>query len=315
MMHAMIRTDVTFPSDDDQCAAWLYIPALPATHGEEAGSNTTATTEPKRPVIVLAHGLGGVKEERLDAFAERFTAAGYVCLVFDYRHFGASEGEPRQLLDIGLQREDWRSAVAFARTLDGVDPDRVVVWGTSFGGGHVIVTAAEDPRIAAAISQCPFTNGLASSRTMPPLTSLKLTGRAIADFVGARLGRLPVMVPTYGPPGATAMMTAPDVVCGIEKLMPAGAEPSKNVAARFALHIVRDFPGRQAKNVACPVFFAICERDSVAPHKPSQRYAAQAPRGEVKLYDAGHFDIYVGDAFERNIADQLDFLARHVPTT
>ena len=47
---------------------------------------------------VMAHGLGGVRQMRLDAFAERFSSAGYRCLVFDYRHFGAGAGEPRQLL-------------------------------------------------------------------------------------------------------------------------------------------------------------------------------------------------------------------------
>ncbi|MFF8479367.1 alpha/beta hydrolase [Streptomyces sp. CAI-85] len=299
----MPRTDVSFPSGGDSCAAWLYTPTIPP----EGPAPAT------RPVVVMAHGLGGVKEERLDAFADRFTAAGYLCLVFDYRHFGASGGEPRRLLDIERQREDWRAAVAHARTIEGADPGRVVVWGTSFGGGHAIVTAAGDPRIAAAISQCPFTDGLASSLAAPPLTSLRLTARAIADLVGSRLGRPPVMVPSYGEPGSTAFMTAPDVVPGIRKLLPPGADIPKDIAARFALHIVRDFPGRQARNVTCPIFFAVCERDSLAPPGPTQKWAAQAPRGEVRLYDAGHFDIYVGEDFERNVADQLAFLTRHVP--
>ena len=75
-----------------------------------------------------------MREQRLDAFAERFAAAGLAALVFDYRHFGASEGEPRQLLDVKRQLTDWRSAVAYARGLAGVDGDRVAVWGTSFSG-------------------------------------------------------------------------------------------------------------------------------------------------------------------------------------
>ncbi len=297
----MTRADLTFASGDSTCAAWLYTPTTPATG--------------KRPIIVMAHGLGGVKEQRLDAFAEQFTAAGYACLVFDYRHFGASGGQPRQLLDIKTQLADWKSAVAHARTLDGVDPDRVVVWGTSFGGGHVIVTAAQDKRIAAAISQCPFTDGFASSFAIPPLTSAKVTARALRDAIGALLGREPVMVPTYGPPGSTALMTSPDSVAGIQNLLPPGAQFEHDVAARFALQIVRHFPGRQARNVTCPIFFAICEQDAVAPPKPTQKYAAQAPRSEIKLYDTGHFDIYVGDDFERNVTDQLAFLSRHVPAT
>ncbi len=295
----MSRSDLTFPSGDGTCAAWLYMPAR------------QSADEP-RPAIVLAHGLGGVREMRLDAFAERFTAAGYVCLVFDYRHFGASSGEPRQLLDIGRQLEDWRCAVSYARTLDGVDPERIVVWGTSFGGGHVIVTAARDRRIAAAIAQCPFTDGLASVLAVPPVTSAKVTARALRDAIGARLGRPPVMIPTYGPPGSTALMSAPDTVAGMAALIPEGHDVPTEVAARFGLDIVRHFPGRAARDVACPILFAICERDTVAPAGPSRKYAARAPKGEIKLYDVGHFDIYVGDAFERNVTDQLAFLHAHV---
>ena len=93
--------------------------------------------------MVLAHGFGGVKEARLDAYAERFAAAGYAALVFDYRHFGDSGGEPRLLIDIGRQQADWRAAIAFARALEGVDGERIALWGTSFSGGHVIELAAD----------------------------------------------------------------------------------------------------------------------------------------------------------------------------
>lgn len=295
----MTRTDTTFPSGDGTCAGWLYRPSPSAT--------TSA------PIIVLAHGLGGVKEMRLDAFAERFCEAGYPCLVFDYRHFGASSGEPRQLLDIGRQQEDWRSAVAYARSLDGVDPERVVIWGTSFGGGHVLHTAARDARIAAVISQCPFTDGLASSLAIPPLTSAKVTARAVRDAIRGRLGREPLMVPTYGLPGSTALMTAPDSAAGVEALIPEGSDIRSEVAARFALDIIRYHPGRDARRITAPVHFAVCEDDSVAPTKATLRHAAKAPRGEVRMQSGGHFDIYVGDDFERNVTQQLDFLEAHVP--
>ncbi len=76
--------DVQFDSNDVKCSAYLYRP----------------TTEVATPMIVMAHGLGGTRRMRLTAFAERFVAEGYACLVFDYRYFGDSEGQPRQLLDI-----------------------------------------------------------------------------------------------------------------------------------------------------------------------------------------------------------------------
>ncbi|WP_244097555.1 alpha/beta hydrolase [Burkholderia ambifaria] len=81
----MRRLEVTFPSEGDDCGAWLYLP----------------DTSRPAPLIVMAHGLGGTREMRLDAFAHRFCEAGFACLVFDYRHFGSSGGEPRQLHPFG----------------------------------------------------------------------------------------------------------------------------------------------------------------------------------------------------------------------
>ena len=294
------RLEVHFPSGDAKCQAWLYLPEGPQPH----------------PVIVMAHGLGGIRQMRLDAYAERFAAAGYACLVFDYRHFGASGGEPRQLLDIKLQLADWAAAIAYARSRADLDPARVVLWGTSFGGGHVIVAAARDGNVAATISQCPFTDGLASVLAMDPRTSVKVTARAVRDLIAAGLGRPPVMVPTAGPAGSAALMTAPDAVPGYLGLVDDEARAAgfdNQVAARVVLNIVRHRPGRKAKKVRCPILFAVCEADSVAPAKATLRHARTAPRGEVRLYPEGHFDIYVGEPFERVVADQLAFLTNHVP--
>ena len=54
-----------------------------------------------------------------------YAPAGIVALAFDYRHWGDSEEEPRQLLSVPRQLEDWRAAVAYARELAGIEPDRV----------------------------------------------------------------------------------------------------------------------------------------------------------------------------------------------
>jgi hypothetical protein len=96
--------------------------------------------------------------------------------------------------------------------------------------------------------------------------------------------------------------------------VPSGVPFRNQVAARLAVNILRYRPGRRAAEVSCPILFCICETDSVAPAGPTRRHAKTAPRGEVRLYRDGHFDIYVGAAFERVVVDQLDFLKRHVPT-
>lgn len=296
-----VREDVTFASQGTSVAAWLYRPD---------GDGGAA-----RPVIVMAHGLGGVREMRLDAFAERFADAGYVCLVFDYRHFGASDGQPRQLLSVRRQRQDWAAAVAFARTLPGVDAARTVLWGSSFSGGHVIAVGAADPTVAAVVSQCPYTDGLASSLAVAPLTSLRVTLRALRDLVGSWLGRRPRSIPLAGEPGTVALMTAPDAVPGYLALVEEDSTFRNEVAARVALEIAFGRPGAKARRLRCPALFVVCERDTVAPARATLKHVAKAPQGEVVRRDAGHFDIYVGEEFETTVRDELAFLQRHVPVT
>lgn len=291
------REDLQFPSGGDLISAWLYRPA----------------GDGRAPLLVMAHGLGAVRSMRLDAYAERFSAAGYACLVFDYRNFGDSEGRPRQVLDVGMQLADWAAAVAYARTLPGIDPDRIALWGTSFAGGHVIATAARLPGIAAAVAQCPFTDGLASARTITnPLVAARITARVVRDLLAGRRGRPPVMVPTAGRPGEVALMNTPDAYAGYLRLVPDGVELRNEVAARIALQVFSYRPGRETPKIECPILFCVCEADSVAPASATLRHAARAPRGEVKLYPEGHFAIYVDDAFERVVADQIAFLDKHL---
>jgi uncharacterized protein len=295
-----MRTDVTFPSAGGTCAAWLYRPdAAPAA---------------PPPVVVLGHGLGGVKEMALDGFARAFCDAGYVCVVFDYRHFGASTGEPRQLLDIDRELTDWASAITYARSLDGVDRTRIVLWGSSFGGGLVIDAAARDGDIAAVISQCPFTDGPASALAGGFASTAKVTAAALRDLAAAALGRRPVYVALAGRPGAAALMTAPDCMPGYLALVPAAPTFRNEVCARFALALARYVPGRRLAKLTCPVFLGLCRDDSVAPAAAARRHAARARHAEIREYPCGHFDIYLGEPFEWASVDYVDFLRREVPT-
>src|SRR5271157_2069014 len=294
------RSDVEFVSGarGERCRAWLYLPE---------------TDEP-RPVVVMAHGLGGIKEMRLDAYAQKFSDAGYACLVFDYRHFGTSDGEPRQLLDIGRQLEDWDAAIAYVRQTRAVRSDQVILWGTSFGGGHVIASAAGNQLIAGVIAQCPFTDGVSSALVSNLISLVKATTLAFCDLFRSVVGVKPLMVSTSGAPRSAALMTAPDAEPGYLGLVPKNSTSFRNqVAARFGLQIVFYRPGRKASKVTCPILFCICETDSVAPAGPTLRYASQTPKAEILLYKEGHFEIYGGQAFERVVADQLAFLERHFP--
>ncbi|MFD0441075.1 alpha/beta hydrolase [Streptomyces chartreusis] len=264
------------------------------------------------PVVVLGHGLGATREMRLDAFAKRFAQAGIASLAFTYRHFGDSGGSPRQLLSIKRQITDWDSALAHVKSRHDVDHARVAVWVSSFGGGHAITVASRHPELRAAVAQCPFTDGLASAFALGPLASLRITPVLARDLASRVRGKVPSMVPIAAPPGSPALMNAPDALPGYEALQPPGKTFRTEVAARVIPTIATYRPGRAAKKVAIPILFCVSNTDSVTPPAQTLRYARTAPQGEIKRYDAGHFDFYTGETFEALVHDQIEFLTRQL---
>jgi uncharacterized protein len=298
-------SDVSFDSGGVRCAGVHLRGEGGAFAGEDGG----------RPCVVMAHGFAGTMDSGLLPFAERFAEAGLDALVFDYRHFGASEGEPRQLLSIRRQLDDYDAAIRFARALEGVDPDRIVVWGSSYAGGHVVAVAVADGKVAAVISQVPAMDGVATmlnaARKSGMAGMAKMTARALGDVVASLRGRAPVTAAAVGAPGSVAFMTTPDSEPGMRAV--AGPSWRNEVAARIALQAGSYRPGLQADRLPCPILVQIADRDAVAPVKAAQDAAWRATgRAEVRTYPIGHFDIYTGAPFEQAVADQLHFLRRHV---
>lgn len=297
--HTYVREDVTFSSQGVTCAGWLYRPG--------------GVTNP--PIVVLAHGFGAFRELRLDAYASRFAEAGYAALVFDYRYWGASAGQPRRVLDVAAQQADWRAAVAHARSLEGVDSSRVVGWGSSFGGGHVLDLASRDHDLAAAIVQVPHVTGPASAFAQSPALVARLALAAVRDQVGAWLGRPPYRVKSVGTPGEVAMMTslgAYDLVMRMAGDKRDELLAENDVAARIALRVPLYSPGRTVAAITAPTLVQLAMRDDVTPYAKAKRIVARIPRGEVLSYDCTHFEPYLEPHFERIVTDQIAFLDRHV---
>lgn len=265
----------------------------------------------------MAHGFGSVRALRLYAYAERFAVAGYAVVVFDYRGFGESEGEPRQVLDVAMQHADWRAALRFARSLEGVDADRVVAWGTSFAGGHVLTLAGQGEPLAAVVAQVPYVSGPAAVRSTGVRAALRTVVPGLRDTVAARLGREPVPIHSVGRPGETAMMTSPDARPGMLALIDASGLPEDayphTVAARIALRIGFYSPQRWVAQIDCPVLVQIAADDAITPRAVAERAAARIRRSTVHVYDGGHFDPYVEPLFDTVVADQVEFLRQHVP--
>lgn len=290
------REDIKIPCGDEILDAWLY-PAAGASARKQS------------PAVVLGHGLGGVKEMRLDAYCEHFSQAGFVCVAFDYRYWGKSSGKPRGLIDVELQIEDWNTVIDYVSKLPQVDPQRIGTFGSSFGGGHVIRLAATNRLVRATVSQCPFTNGFASARTVGLLPLPKLAMLSLWDIFFSSKDE-PVRVSLLGKPGEAALLNTPDCVAGCRSLLPPGVDTFdiEAVPARLVLHFPFLYPGSYARCVPTPILFAICGSDSVAPPGPTLSYARQAPKGVIQMYSGvGHFDIYTGKAFEQAVSNYTAF--------
>lgn len=284
----MSRQDHNFSSGAASCAAWLY----PA-----AGDATPV------PIVVMAHGLSGTRRDRLGAFAERFASAGIAALAFDHRGFGDSNGV-RDLFHPARQLEDWRAAIMFARTLPGIDPNRVATFGSSMGGGNAFAAAACDRRVSAAISQVPFTDIIRQAHRSSPLVTARMLCSAV-------LGK---HLPAVGQPGDAAFINAPGAEVGWRHVVSIGEESRwrNRVSSRWLLGVPYR-PARHAATLHCPWLVCVGEADRVAKPGPAIRAARRAPRGELRTYPGvDHFDIYDGPQHEAILADQLVFLRHHL---
>jgi dienelactone hydrolase len=293
------RERVTFASGDATCAGYLYLPADAA---------------PPFPGVILAHGFGGTMD-RLFAHAARFAAGGLAALVFDYRSFGESGGEPRQVVDIAGQQDDLRAAVAWARARGDLDADRVALWGNSLGGAHAISVAAADPRIAAVVAQIPFNGFPRAVEGRSPGATLRLLGAILWDALRGALGLPPAYIPMIGAPDQVAVVSTAEAARHLETLAGgAGQTRWRNqIAPRGLLPMMRYRPAEDAARLRAPLLVCIATEDRESPEALTRALAERAPRGTLRRYPGTHFDFYTDPALrERVLADQLAFLRQHL---
>ncbi len=284
------RIDTTFKSRGTTCAAWLYLPKRVS----------------RPPVVIMAHGFGAERTFGLPAYAEHFSRQGMACLVFDYRTFGGSDGEPRNYVNPTRHLEDWQAAITFARSLDSVDNKRIALWGTSFSGGHVIVTAANTPGISAIVAQVPFVDGRSSGRSFG--YKLQAVYHGLLDAIGAALFNRRHYVPMVADTDTFAMMNTPDAMEGSKKLLPPGVSPGRKCPANIALTGFFYRPIKFAPEVVCPALIIYAEQDTLIAPKDVRKAAESMQKATVIGLPIKHFDVYEGAAFEKVVRMEADFL-------
>ena len=288
--------EFSFDSAGTACSAW---------HFQAAG------TAP-RPAVVMAHGFGGTKDSGLQPFAERFAAAGFDVLAFDYRGFGASAGEPRQTISLDRQLADYHRAVDTALALPNVD--RLVLWGASMSGGNVLRAAAERADIAAVISLTPMTSGLAAGRSSLAssgvLTAARWTAIGLRSKVAVARGGTATLMPIVGRPGEPGALTLSGAYDSYTAM--AGPTWRNEIDAGVGMELGRMSTKAAARKLRIPVLVQIGDFDRYVPASAVAKTAEYA-RAQVHHYPCDHFDVWPGnDWFEAVVRDQLAFLARAV---
>lgn len=294
-----------FASQGTRCAASLYRPDESLTTGDP-------------PVVVMGNGFGLPRRTGLPAVSERLTEHGLAAMTFDYRSLGENDGESRNVVLPFRQLDDWRAAVAHARTIDGIDGGRIGVWGFSMGSGGAFVTAARED-VDAYVGRNPMLDGARAiryiTRQMGPAYGLRTTAAGIRDLARKWTGREPYYIPIWGDyPDDLPALPTPGSKEGHEAVVgPEARDPLVNrCAARTFLTFGLYRPVSRAGRVDCPALIVEGARDQIIPRSSLKAAAARLSDVKWVTYDFDHFGAFFGDRFGEVVEEETAFLERHL---
>jgi uncharacterized protein len=300
-MEKPMREDIEFDAEGVTLRGWFYSP-------DDASGEL--------PCIVMTHGVSCTKEMGLEPFAEVFTAAGFACVVYDHRGFGASDtapGKPRQELDPWDQIHDCQHAITYAQGRPDVDASRIGVWGSSYSGGNAFVVAAIDRRVKAVCGQVP---GVSMRRTfeagVPKEFWQEIWDGQAADRLARARGEAPAMIPvvTADPTQPAALPTRD----AYEFFSPYEGTAWRNELTMRSLELNYE-PGQFLKFVApTPLLMVVAEDDTVVTPAEWAKEAFETAAEPKRLVTVpgGHFDVYTGRPFELSSGAARDWFLEHL---
>ncbi len=261
------------------------------------------------PIVVMAHGFSAVAAQ-LEPQATAFAAAGFAAFVFDNPGFGLSGGFPRQEVDPVRQVRGYRDAVSYVRTLDGVDPDRIAIWGSSFSGGHVLQAGAVDTRVGVVISQAPFISGWELIGGWP--NSAEVIEMTTAEREARGAGAEPTVMKVVGLPDEACALPGDD---GYAYFTTTGGPTWKNEITLSSLELARAHePALWIERIAPrPLLMIVADNDIVTPtaHALAAFQRAGGPKKLVTV-NGGHFDVYSGSGFDTATGETIAWLTAHL---
>jgi len=291
-MTSIVKEKLEFRSGGTACIGYLY----------------RKPSESLKPCVIMGSGFGGTQDTpSMIAVATAFAEAGNHAFTFDYRHLGESKGEPRQLVSIPGQLEDFMSAVQFIKDHPEVDQARLGLWGSSLGGGHVISVAAKMKEISAVIAQIPF-NGFPKKSGRSLWQTMRLLHVIRKDWKREQKGLSPLYIPAVGPKGELAVMAGDEAAKTIAGMQ---SKTWRNeVAPRGIVEMIKYKPSHTADQIKAAVLICYGEYDQETQGPQTAELIKSIPHAEVKAYPVTHFEFYEPGIREQIIADQIDFLRR-----
>lgn len=299
-----MRQDITFPSQGLNCAGWLYTP-------EDLGQQES------RPAIVMAHGFSAVKEMHLANFAEKFEQAGFVVLVFDYRYFGDSEGEPRGRLIPAEQHEDYKNAITWVCQRPEVDRERVGIWGSSYSGGHVLHLAAFDRRIKAAVAQVPLVNGWENAqRLMRPDIFAGFLDMVSQDREARYAGETSANVPVVAPEGEPSALPTPESYEWFTATSQSIALNWRNEVSLESMEAFLEYDPAGSIHLISPtpLLMVVGAEDTLTPTDMAiaAYERAMEPKKLVVMEGGKHFDAYTEPGLSQSAPPAIEWFDRHL---
>ena len=273
----------------------------------------------RRPALVIGHGFGFIKEG-LTPPAEYFSKAGYVVLAIDYRSFGRSGGEVRGELFPNNMVEDFRTAVTYLETRPEVQPDRIGLWGTSFGGALVIATAARDRRIKAVVAQVPIVDArhwVEWLRTPDQWEHLcdALDEDRRRRFAGEPSRRIPIAL-EFSSSEICGMPTQPEVLFFMKQLETMVKTWRPDISLESLEKIIEFNPSAEIAQIGPRPLCIIANTgfEAIHPMAPVlEAYAAAREPKQLVLLPQDQLGLYAEPGQTDGFAAALQFLAKNLP--
>lgn len=263
----------------------------------------------RRGAVAFCHGFSIIKEIWFPVYAERFRQAGYITLTFDYRHFGASGGQPRGRLVPMAQVADARSAVTFLESLDEVDPERIGLYGTSFGCGIATAAAGLDERVKCVVGtagpadcerQFRHGDGFDKFHDKVRAARSKFVTSGEVDYLS---------VPRM-------MRRDPEMEADLDALAEEHPEWRPEITFESMYDILEFKPESYAHLISprAAMWIYVADDLLVPLYEGKSYYAkARAPRELVILDGIKHRDVYAGPGLERLLERAIPFFEKHMP--